>query len=204
MGRSSTGGRRPADGTATADVVEDFDDLTSDEIEPALQSSALVVAHFDEGQPPALPLPLPFTPLTGGTDGEAIVAGDFLGDEGVPSDRRTGLAGLAAVDEISLLCVPDDVRFPELQADLVAECEGRMDRFAILQVGAGQSDPAAVTAPSASSYGAIYHPWIRVPDATTSASWLVPPGGHVAGIYAANDRNGACTGRRRTSSCSVW
>ena len=170
------------------DVVEDFDDLASDEIEAALQASTLVVARFDLGQAPSLPLPLSFTPLTGGTDGEAIAAVDFLGDDGVPPERRIGLAGLGAVDEISLLCVPDDVTFPELQADVLAECERPMDRFAILQIGAGQSDPVYVTAPSASSYGAIYHPWIRVPDGATQPPCLIPPGGHLAGIYAANDQ----------------
>ena len=164
-----------------------------------------MVARFDEGQPPSLPLPLPFTPLAGGTDGEAIAAADYLGDDGVPPEQRIGLAGLAAVDEISLLCVPDDVTFPELQADVLAECERQMDRFAILQVGAGQTDPAYVTAPSASSYGAIYHPWLRVPDAATEIP--VPRSRRVAtspGSTRRTTSNGACTRRRRTSSCGAW
>src|SRR5262249_48954262 len=38
-----------------------------------------------------------------------------------------------------------------------------------------------------SSYGAIYFPWIEVFDPATTQNILVPPSGHLAGIYARVD-----------------
>ena len=71
--------------------------------------------------------------------------------------------------------------------ELRIQCELLQDRFAILQVPEGQSDPGSILPPFASSYVAIYYPWIRVVDPVTQATLLVPPGGHLAGIYAATD-----------------
>src|SRR5206468_3737417 len=75
-------------------------------------------------------------------------------------------------------------------ADLQDKCDGMMDRFAILndQVINGNGNVPQVRPLRDSTYGAIYYPWIRViaphtPDGTK----LVPPSGHVAGIYARVD-----------------
>ncbi len=41
---------------------------------------------------------------------------------------------------------------------------------------------------SRNSHGAVYGPWVRMPDPVNSSGWiLVPPSGYVAGIYARTD-----------------
>ena len=41
--------------------------------------------------------------------------------------------------------------------------------------------------PVDSSYAAFYYPWLEVPDLATGGRQLVPPGGHVLGVYASTD-----------------
>ena len=52
----------------------------------------------------------------------------------------------------------------------------------------GQGDVQTIFPPRDTSYAAIYYPWIRVFDPFTRDTVLVPPAGHVAGIYARTDR----------------
>ena len=52
------------------------------------------------------------------------------------------------------------------------------------RTGAGRRQ---ILPPVTSSYAAIYYPWVRVLDPRTNDTRLVPPGGHVAGIYARTD-----------------
>jgi phage tail sheath protein FI len=40
----------------------------------------------------------------------------------------------------------------------------------------------------ATSHAALYYPWITIRDPVTGAEVSVPPGGHVAGVYARTDR----------------
>ncbi|SRR6266568_615308 len=103
------------------------------------------------------------------------------------SPSKTGLDGLGDVDEISLLCCPEESYLgPKLIAGLLTtQCENKKDRFAILQA------PSAVIPPNDpsinSKYAAYYYPWLKISDPRTSVPLLIPPGGHVAGIYARSD-----------------
>ena len=118
------------------------------------------------------------------------------------------------LEDVDLVCVPDIMtreiasspeRVFELQACVVEYCARTGDRFAILDVRAG--DPANVTSAGAHAmlfdamgqwqtlppnYGAIYFPWIRVASHRTASGTpstvLVPPCGHVAGVFARSDR----------------
>jgi len=168
------------------DLVEDFDNLLATDIEPVLHGSTLITAAFSGG-PPALPTAAGFAPLAPGNDGAAPVLADYVGDPTKPLTERGGLAGLAAVDEISLLCVPDEPTVAGIDEEMRIQCEQLRDRFAILQVPEGESDPGSILPPFASAWAAIYYPWIRVLDPATGATLLVPPCGHLAGIYAATD-----------------
>ena len=49
--------------------------------------------------------------------------------------------------------------------------------------GADFDAPAA----RGSSYAAYYHPWLIVPTPDRATTLAVPPGGHVAGVYARTD-----------------
>ena len=70
---------------------------------------------------------------------------------------------------------------------LTTLCENMKDRFAILQA------PPTVTSPNDpsanSKYAAYYYPWLKISDPRTGVPLLIPPGGHVAGIYARSDTN---------------
>jgi phage tail sheath protein FI len=38
-----------------------------------------------------------------------------------------------------------------------------------------------------SSYAALYYPWIEIMDPVTNRNILIPPSGHMAGVWARND-----------------
>ena len=163
------------------------------------RSKLIDVDWGDPSQPPDRPDDLAFAQLTDqvGTDGTPpVAASHLLGDATRPPGARNGLAGLGDIDEIAILAVPDQVNsvlFPgsgdrdNLRDELVNQCELLRDRFAVLSVDSGQGDVATIRPPRDSSYAAFYAPWIRVFDPRTSDTLLMPPVGHVAGIYARTD-----------------
>jgi uncharacterized protein len=97
-------------------------------------------------------------------------------------------SGLAALDQqtISIVCCPDDPTIPNSAAILAAHCEKRKDRICILQ-SPQPVLPATQQPPVRSSYAVYYYPWITVPALTGTAPVTVPPGGHIAGVYARTD-----------------
>jgi phage tail sheath protein FI len=180
-------------------VIEDYDNLGVAPRGPnyALTTvngaSHLVTLSWTAPPPagtPALPADVEFadTTLDGGSDGaDAATLADYVGDPATPTSPATGLTGLEAIDEIALLCVPDEVTIPEITEQVLVQCERLKDRFAVLQAGQGLSNVTQITVERPSLYGAIYWPWIRVFDPITQGTRLVPPGGHVVGIYARTD-----------------
>jgi phage tail sheath protein FI len=115
---------------------------------------------------------------------------------------RTGLAGLAAVEEITVVCMPDlmsasNEDIAMYQKALVAHCEAMKDRIAILDAPRGLS-PQQVkewskkTLNVNSSFAALYYPWVKVRNPLANGkgekTMLVPPSGLVAGVYARVDR----------------
>lgn len=177
------------------DASEDWDNLTKDPLSgdyvlTALRASQLVTVA--PGTTPGQPTPVGWTPLADGEDGDAMTVAQFTGTELPP----TGLAALRQIDEISLLCVPDEVNAAllpnqaardEIRNQLVGQCEELKDRFAVLQVDGSQPQVDQILPPVTTSYAAIYYPWLRVLDSRTNDTRLVPPGGHVVGIYARTD-----------------
>src|SRR5262249_52558198 len=113
--------------------------------------------------------------------------------------QQCSIAWIAATDPIeaalealsresaSILSCPDENLFQDAAAAMTAHCEKRKDRFCILQSPQPAIPNATHESPVHSSYAAYYHPWITVtgPDGVTTQT--VPPGGHVAGIYARTD-----------------
>lgn len=124
---------------------------------------------------------------------------DYVGN----SSDRTGFAGLEAVDEVTMLAVPDLASVYEqglidleglqaVQLAMIAHCELMGDRVAILdappglnaqQVKEWRVDKAGYD----SKYATLYWPWIKVFDPLSGQARFVPPSGHVAGIWARND-----------------
>jgi uncharacterized protein len=147
-------------------------------------------------QPPPnnIPAPLNTTPLASGVD-------DQLGSIGV-NQYQNALTALTSVNDVNLvcLCVRDHLDasvLSSIQAALVAHCEQMKDRFAILDAAQGSASSGSNnlttqigTLASKLGYAAFYYPWILVNDPagpTGNETLLVPPSGHLAGIYARSD-----------------
>ena len=103
------------------------------------------------------------------------------------------LAALEAIDEIAIVAAPG-VTSDGVPDALAAHCQKTGDRFAILESnekvekeGTPGLDLTRLVLPKNSSYAAFYFPWIEVFDPATQKKILVPPSGHVAGIYARVD-----------------
>jgi phage tail sheath protein FI len=102
------------------------------------------------------------------------------------SNYAGALTKLETVDEVSIVYSPNSQAVPGLSELLIGHCERLRFRFAILDSMKGQ-DSSNVTKPSESAFAALYYPWIYVKQIGTGIHCLVPPGGHVAGIYARTD-----------------
>ncbi len=127
-------------------------------------------------------------------------AADFQGD----ITSRTGIEGLEELDDATMLVVPDLMTpmpgqkavdldtVKAVQTMMIAHCEKMGDRVAILDAPPGMS-PQQIKkwrmdiAGYDSSYAALYYPWVEVSDPVTNRPKLVPPSGHVAGVWARND-----------------
>jgi uncharacterized protein len=110
--------------------------------------------------------------------------------EGDSPDDVTALGGalaaIARVDEVAIVAAPGALS-EAAQGALIDHCELLGDRFAILD--GQQTEEISVQAIKGdlernSTYAAMYFPWIRVYDPQLKQAVVVPPSGHVAGVYA--------------------
>ncbi|MGM0576314.1 MAG: phage tail sheath family protein [Myxococcota bacterium] len=138
--------------------------------------------------------------LEQGSDGlHTVTPEDFIGAN-IGPEERYGLAAYEAVEEVDLLVAPDlmwalesshgfrtekDVQV--VQDAMISQCERVKTRFSILDF----PDPRDHRRASQwrllfdSGYGAFYFPWISIEHGGRHR--LVPPSGHVAGIFARCD-----------------
>lgn len=186
-------------------ISEDHDDLVLDEASPnfvekrvANGLSMLVEIKRVAGNND-LPPPGPLTFLAGGADGADVDLDDYKGrvdPNPLTGQKRSGLAALdePPFEDVAIIYAPNAFDEPDLAEALMTHCENDKYRFLILDSPPGQGqigtiDPRSGQPPGArpSQYAAFYYPWIRVFDADSGARKFVPPGGHVAGIYARTD-----------------
>jgi phage tail sheath protein FI len=196
-------------------AIEDYDNLRTDPnsqdyVVSVIKSASQLVTIQDQDLTAPLSVPTLAAPATTGPDGGFVRFAD--GSPGTdpafneyvgftaPGPRtpdnvndRRGLAGLEAINDISLLCVPDEVIHTEITDEIVNQCHRLRNRFAIVHYNTTQhgheGNVNTIRPPRDTSYAAIYHPWIRVLNPATLDYPLIPCGGHVAGIYAATDVN---------------
>lgn len=167
------------------------------------ESRLIRLEDLESSSPPPHNLPEPCQPtkLSAGRDGtEKLSPEDFLGHDHGP-DSRTGLMGLAAVEDVATLVCPDAMMFvdrspgPEgellsqrIQDAMVDLCENLQDRFAILDCPRTRDIEVVKRwrRRMDSSFAAFYWPWVgvMVGDGTTHR---IPPSGIMAGIFAARD-----------------
>lgn len=116
--------------------------------------------------------------------------------------ERRGIDGLEVIEEITMVCAPDLMSaflggaldgsgLVAAQLAMIAHCENMGDRVAILDSPPGLTPQEVAhwrrnTAGYDSKYAALYYPWIEVVD-VSGKPHLVPPSGHVAGVYARVD-----------------
>jgi len=124
---------------------------------------------------------------------------EFRGD----ITERSGVEGLEALDDVTMVAVPDLMTTPPggtldldmvkaVQTAMIAHCQRLGDRVAILdsppnatpqEIKKWRMDIAGYD----SSYAALYYPWIQVDDPLLNQPIYIPPAGHMAGIWARND-----------------
>ena len=128
---------------------------------------------------------------------EAVEPTHFEGDVAT----RKGMGGFAPVDEVTMLLMPDIMNFAEngdgamvrdLQGKMIAHCENAGDRMAILDAPPGLLPQEILewrmeTAGYDSKMATLYYPWIEVMDPLTKRPLMVPPSGHVAGLWCRVD-----------------
>lgn len=185
------------------DVIEIHDDLSFDQNSSSYFKnmingvSNLIVVSEPTPAPTPTPTPTPiqiFEHLSQGGDGSTISKSDFEGQEindPEPNSNKkikTGLKSFEVIDDISIICSPEEPTVSGIQDSLIDHCENLKYRFAILQTNYIDFNDIGNLKPSRDSkYAALYGPWVNVFDPLTGGSLLIPPGGHIAGIYARSD-----------------
>ncbi|MGW7578575.1 phage tail sheath C-terminal domain-containing protein [Streptomyces sp. NPDC054765] len=115
--------------------------------------------------------------------------------------KRTGLAGLETVPDVTMVAVPDlwtattsAEAGAEVMGDVVAHCSKMRNRIAILEPPPGTEpgklgeflDQLASPDTDDAAFSALYYPWVKVPGVDGSPR-TVPPCGHIAGVWARTD-----------------
>ncbi len=127
-----------------------------------------------------------------------IEASDFEGDVA----RRQGMGSLAAIDEVTMVVMPDlmtlsngagsDVKIRDLQGKMIAHAENMGERMVILDAPPNMLPQDILEwrnndAGYDSKFATLYWPWIEVMDPLSNTPMMIPPSGHVAGIWARTD-----------------
>lgn len=126
---------------------------------------------------------------------EIVSSTHFEGDVA----RRKGMGALAAIDEITMVVMPDVMtlngdgeEMRDLHGKMIAHCENAGNRMAILDAPPDLIPQEVLewrrdTAGYDSKFAALYYPWIKVMDPLTRRPMMVPPSGHMAGVWARVD-----------------
>jgi phage tail sheath protein FI len=187
------------------DKVERFEGVSPrkgrQDLVSTLQRSTLVRASEIGAAPVAERVPSSGeVALTGGAALPARLApDDYLGD----STARSGIAGLATLDDVTMIAVPDLMAAYEagqidldgiraVQGALIEHCEAMSDRMAILDAPKGLNaqqvrEWVREKAQYSSAYAALYWPWCSFYDPGLQRARLMPPSGAVAGIWGRTD-----------------
>lgn len=132
--------------------------------------------------------------LTGGDDSVTTITDDtYRGQDAVNPRERTGLFALKNIEEISIVAVPGRTS-QRIQEALINHCELMRYRFAVLDSRAGNGIAGMQEHRGLydTKYAALYYPWLKIPDPFPEnpqaiGTVLIPPSGHVMGIYARSD-----------------
>ena len=117
--------------------------------------------------------------------------------------KRTGVNGLEVAEDATMICFPDlmalyqsgRINMEQVQAvqqAMLDHAQNMHNRVAILDSPPGMTpqqirDWRMKEVNYDSKYGSLYYPWIKVADPVSGGSIMVPPCGHMAGIWARSD-----------------
>jgi uncharacterized protein len=188
-------------------VVEEFDRLTTgrgrQNVATIVNAQSKLIRIEEAGGSVALApntgVSLTSPPPASAVPSPRLSSEDYVGDVA----ERTGFSGLEAIDEVTMVCVPDlmsayqqgaiDLETVQaVQLAMIAHCELMGDRMAILdpppglnaqQVKEWRVDRAGYD----SKYAALYWPWVKAMDPATGSNIYMPPSGFMAGIWGRND-----------------
>jgi phage tail sheath protein FI len=191
-------------------LIEDFDDLDTDESSPDFYGKRVPFIDLEKGETnqgaesSALGILVRNTGVAAGTrpgngtqilgggadDAAALGVDDF---NGAPVPGARGTQGLSALEldpyrEVALVYAPNVST--DIANAIVRHCERLRFRFAVIDSDKGQSSTTDLHPRDTitdSHYGAFYYPWIVTADPHSGARKLIPPGGHVLGVYARSD-----------------
>ncbi|KOV67609.1 phage tail sheath family protein [Streptomyces sp. MMG1121] len=192
-------------------VVETYDVSTRKNVKgyvvTQLRASKLIEVteqrDATQTRPASQTLAVPDAPASPAVPGSGAASrldpAEYVGD----AAARTGFGGLEAIDEITMVAVPDLMGAYQrgdidaegvrtVQLAVISHCEQMGDRVAILdsppglnaqQVRHWRNEEAGYD----SRYATLYYPWVRVFDPAAGRNTTVPPSGHVAGVWARSD-----------------
>lgn len=116
-----------------------------------------------------------------------------------PSENYKNAIQMLEKENINILCIPDAANLEEtdmasVQNEMIAHCTNMRNRFAIIDPPKDMKidkvkDYKNTHLASDKGYAAIYYPWVQVRALGSSGTVLVPPSGHIAGVYARVDNN---------------
>jgi phage tail sheath protein FI len=190
-------------------VVEEYDNVTTkrgrQNVATTVNASSKLVKLTDVGGGATEPLSRGSVSLTGGgvpppaAEPVAVTPSTYVGDAG----DRTGFGGLEAVTPVTMVAAPDllaafqrgmiDLEgVKAVQLAMIAHCELMGNRVAVLDPPPGLNAQAArewrmELAGYDSKYATLYWPWIKVFDPASGTNTLVPPSGHVLGVWGRSD-----------------
>lgn len=190
-------------------LTEEFDDLDTDETSPDYYGKRVPFIDLEKGEtnqgpessalgilvrtPSVLASARPantIQALAGGADDTvALGVDDYRGE---PTGQRTSLQGLAALEldpyrDVALVYAPSVTT--DIALAIVSHCEAMRFRFAVIDSEKGKSSTTDLAPRNQidSSYAGFYYPWVVTSDPRSGARKLIPPGGHVLGVYARSD-----------------
>lgn len=140
----------------------------------------------------------------GGTSAYVVRVGADVPDDQrlTEAEYRDALVRLAGVGDVTIVCAPDlwsdlerggdPATAEDIQRAVIEHCERLGDRIAILdappELDAYQALVWRVsTVAYDSAFAVLYYPWLKVFDDSLGTAKLVPPCGHIAGVWARVD-----------------
>jgi phage tail sheath protein FI len=181
---------------------EIFNDLTlgkgDNNVQTVLQTKSKLVTVEVVGKGDIMPADGSYSLAGGAVDTKSITIADY---QGSVAERR-GLGGLEPIEDVTMICAPDLMSAYEsgeidmkgvqsVQQAIIDYCELVRYCFAVLDAPPGLMPQEVKEWRLAVNYdttrAAVYYPWIEVADQLTGRTKLMPPSGHMAGVYARTD-----------------